>query len=157
MTVDKFIGKFHVIGHVYSLSTPGSAEITQRISDKFIEVSVYDKTSYGIVLTVKDYDINGNFESLKIGQIVEVKNQKGKIISKYIQFPDEKDNGVSSWYISKLNKKGYVTQYVGYNIEAGFNIDTVGESTLGVVNPNQKPTIGQRNITRVKKFPWKQR
>jgi len=90
MKAAKFIGKFNLIGKKYSMLTPGSAEITQTISNKFIEVSVYDKTSYGIVLTVKDYDINGNFESLKIGQIVEVKNQKGKIISKYIQFPDEK-------------------------------------------------------------------
>lgn len=41
-----------------------------------------------------------------------------------------------------------------YNIEAGFNIDTVGESTLGVVNPNQNPQIGQRTATRVSKFLW---
>ena len=154
MKVAKFIGKFHVTGHHYSLLTPESVQITITPYDQFYLVSVFDQTSNGTVLTFQRYNPDGKSNDFKLGQIVEVRDQQGKVVSRYLQSPSNKDNAVTSWFVSQLNKKGYVTQYTSSRVESGFNIDTVGASTLGVVNPNQQPEIGQKTVTRVSKFPW---
>ena len=144
----KFIGKFIRTGYTYEMQTPGSAQIT-KIDDsdkyRFVELSVFDKTVNGTVLSYKRYDKNGENIHVIMGQIVKVRNQNGKVISRYLQFVDESDNGVSAWYVSQLNNKGYVTQYETYRVEAG---------TLGIVKPDQHPTIVQRTAVRVSKFPW---
>lgn len=65
MKAAKFIGKFNLIGKKYSMLTPGSAEIHKQFRTSLLKFP----------FMIKHH---------------EVKNQKGKIISKYIQFPDEK-------------------------------------------------------------------
>ena len=62
------------------------------------------------------------------------------LLTQYLEFVDETDNGVLTMNIKKRDKKGYVTEYSFNSIEAGFND----------VNPEQQSRVNISIAERIK-------
>ena len=136
----KFIGTFMITGHRYALLNPDSNKINKQSFKRKSIISIYDQTTAGTILKRVSYDEKGNLRATQVGHIKTLTNKNGEILTQYLEFVDETDNGVLTMNIKKRDKKGYVTEYYFNSIEAGFND----------VNPEQQSRVNISIAERIK-------
>ena len=101
-------------------------------------VSIHEVTEYGTILKQEQY-LYGVLTETTLGHIKVIRNCCGKIITKCLEFVDDKDSGFDQWYVLKRDKNEFVQEYSINYIESGNS----------AINPSQIPTISIKKAKRL--------